>query len=60
MGGSRFASFGKHFGVGVLICKPVDKLIRHEVGISGGVDTYLGKHLVSNNLNVFVVDIHAL
>ncbi len=60
MSRSRFASFGQYLGISVFIGKFINKLVRHQVGITGGINAYLCQHLVNDNLNMFVVYIHAL
>ena len=60
MGSSGFTSFSQYLSIGIFIDEPVQKLIRHQVGVPRGINADLGQHLVDDNLNMFVVYVHAL
>ena len=60
MGRGRLTAFRQHLGVNVLVKEPVHQFIRHQLGVTGGINADLGQHLMDDSFNMLVVYGYAL
>ena len=56
----RLSTFGQDLGIGVLISEFVYQFIGYEIGVTRRIDSYLCQHLMTDNLDVFIVNGHTL
>ena len=60
MGSGWLTTFSQHLSINILITESIHQLSRHQFSVTRGINANPGKHLVSDNFDMFIVYVHSL